>query len=102
MARDSTVTHFAAGLHVLSEKNPKDTMKAPVKAGREWRMQGPHEKTTVGDLNIESCTCTANCVDEAIIGAHGDHQPRGEPEVCCGDDSAQVDNSSIWFTLKDG
>jgi hypothetical protein len=45
-------------------------MKAPVKAGRESRMQEPHEKGIANHLDPESCADAGNRVGEALTGAH--------------------------------
>ncbi len=45
-------------------------MKAPVKAGRESRMQEPHEKGIANHLDPESCAGVGNRVGEALTGAH--------------------------------
>ncbi len=47
-----------------------DTMKAPIKAGRESRMQEPYEKGIANHLDPESCADAGNCVGEALTGAH--------------------------------
>ncbi len=46
-----------AGERELQEphRSPGDTMKAPVKAGRESRMKEPHKKRVVNRLGPESC-----------------------------------------------
>jgi hypothetical protein len=45
-------------------------MKAPVKAGRESRMQEPHKKGRANHLDPESCADAGNRVGEALTGAH--------------------------------
>ncbi len=45
-------------------------MKAPVKAGRESRMQKPHKKGIANHLDPESCANVGNHVGEALTGAH--------------------------------
>jgi hypothetical protein len=47
-----------------------DTMKAPVKAGRESRMKEPHKKGIANHLDPESCADVGNHVGEALTGAH--------------------------------
>ena len=51
-------------------RNSGDTMKAPVKAGRESRMQEPHQKGIANRLDPESCADAGNRVGEALTGAH--------------------------------
>ena len=45
-------------------------MKAPVKAGRESRMQEPHKKGIANHLDPESCAEAGNRLGEALTGAH--------------------------------
>ena len=45
-------------------------MKAPVKAGRELRMEEPHKKGVANHLDPESCTEMGNHLGEALTGAH--------------------------------
>ncbi len=45
-------------------------MKAPVKAGRESRMQEPHKKGIADHLDPESCADAGNRMGEALTGAH--------------------------------
>jgi hypothetical protein len=50
--------------------NSRDTMKAPVKVGRESRMQEPYKKGVANHLDPESCADVGNRVGEALTGAH--------------------------------
>ena len=45
-------------------------MKAPVKAGRESRMQEPYKKGVADHLDPESCAEAGNHLGEALTGAH--------------------------------
>ena len=58
-------------------------MKAPVKAGRESRIQEPHEKGIANHLDPESCAGAGNRVGEGgskkAKGAH----PRNGPALSC-------------------
>ena len=47
-----------------------DSMKAPVKAGGESRMQEPYKKGVANHLVPESCADAGNGVGEALTGAH--------------------------------
>jgi len=50
--------------------NSGDSMKAPVKAGRESRMQEPYKKGVANHLDPESCAGAGNRAGEALTGAH--------------------------------
>jgi hypothetical protein len=66
-------------------------MKAPVKAGRESRMQETHKKGVANHLDPESCAEAGNRVGEALTGAHA-----GQPSTSAGRAGARI---SPYFKL---
>jgi hypothetical protein len=63
--------HFSRGeFRGVPAGSSGNTMKAPVKAGMEWRMKEPHRKGVANHPDPESCAGGGNSAGEALTGAH--------------------------------